>query len=42
VSATPSKNTVTFYLGRGFVPMRDPLDELVQLEPDDVHMHKEL
>jgi GNAT superfamily N-acetyltransferase len=42
VSATPSKNTVTFYLGRGFVPMRHPLDELVQLEPDDVHMHKEL
>lgn len=42
VSATPSRNTVTFYLGRGFVPMRHPLDELVQLEPEDVHMHKKL
>ena len=26
----------------GIVPMGHPLDELVQLEPDDVHMHKEL
>ena len=42
VSATPSRNTVTFYLGRGFLPMRHPLDELVELEPDDVHMHKPL
>jgi GNAT superfamily N-acetyltransferase len=42
VSATPSRNTVSFYLGRGFVPMSDPLEELADLEPDDVHMHKAL
>ena len=42
VSATPSGNTVRFYLGRGFQPMAAPLAELLELEPDDVHMHKML
>lgn len=42
VSATPSRNTVTFYVNRGFVPMAQPLDELADLEPDDIHMHKRL
>ena len=42
VSATPSENTVRFYLGRGFRPMAEPLVELFELEPDDVHMHKVL
>jgi GNAT superfamily N-acetyltransferase len=42
VSATPSGNTVRFYLGRGFRPMAEPLAELVELEPDDVHMTKVL
>jgi len=42
VSATPSENTVRFYLGRGFQPMAEPLAELFELEPDDVHMHKVL
>jgi GNAT superfamily N-acetyltransferase len=42
VSATPSENTVRFYLGRGFQPMADPLAELFELEPDDVHMRKML
>ena len=42
VSATPSENTVRFYLGRGFQPMAQPLAELVELEPDDVHMRKVL
>jgi GNAT superfamily N-acetyltransferase len=28
VSATPSENTVRFYLGRGFQPMAEPLAEL--------------
>lgn len=42
VSATPSLNTVRFYLGRGFVPTPAPLPELYELEPDDVHMHKRL
>lgn len=42
VTATPSQNTVRFYLGRGFKPMAEPLAELFELEPDDVHMSKTL
>jgi GNAT superfamily N-acetyltransferase len=42
VSATPSENTVRFYLGRGFQPMSEPLAELFELEPADVHMRKVL
>jgi GNAT superfamily N-acetyltransferase len=42
VSATPSLNTVRFYLGRGFEPMPEPLPELYELEPEDVHMQKRL
>jgi GNAT superfamily N-acetyltransferase len=42
VSATPSKNTVRFYLGRGYELMHEPLPELFELEPDDVHMRKSL
>jgi hypothetical protein len=40
VSATPSGNTVRFYLGRGYRPMALPLPELLELEPDDVHIAK--
>jgi GNAT superfamily N-acetyltransferase len=42
VSATPSENTVRFYLGRGFVLTARPLPELLELEPEDVHMTKAL
>lgn len=42
VSATPSVNTVRFYLNRGYRPMVDPLPELFALEPDDVHLQKRL
>lgn len=42
VTATPSENTVRFYLGRGFLPMEHPLPELFALEPEDVHMSKSL
>jgi ribosomal protein S18 acetylase RimI-like enzyme len=42
VSATPSLNTVRFYRGRGFEPMSEPLPELYELEPEDVHMEKPL
>lgn len=42
VSATPSGNTVRFYRGRGFVPTGEPVDELLELEPEDVHMRKAL
>jgi GNAT superfamily N-acetyltransferase len=42
VSATPSENTVRFYLRRGYEPMAQPLPELYELEPEDVHMRKPL
>jgi GNAT superfamily N-acetyltransferase len=42
VSATPSKNTVRFYRGRGYEPTATPLPELLELEPEDVHMQKQL
>jgi GNAT superfamily N-acetyltransferase len=42
VSATPSENTVRFYLRRGYEPTGEPLPELFELEPDDVHMRKAL
>ena len=40
VSATPSANTVRFYLRRGYEPAAKPLPELYALEPEDVHMQK--
>lgn len=42
VSATPSLNTVRFYRRRGFEPMSEPLPELYELEPEDVHLEKRL
>jgi GNAT superfamily N-acetyltransferase len=42
VSATPSAGTVSFYRGRGFEPTAAPLPELLELEPEDVHMEKRL
>lgn len=42
VSATPSLNTVRFYERRGFEPMAEPLPELHELEPEDVHMLRAL
>jgi GNAT superfamily N-acetyltransferase len=42
VSATPSFNTVRFYERRGYVPMAEPLPELYELEPEDVHLLKSL
>jgi len=42
VSATPSENTVRFYLGRDYQLAAAPLSELLELEPDDVHMSKVL
>lgn len=42
VSATPSKNTVEFYMGRGFLPTAHPSDRLRDLEPDDIQMCKVL
>jgi GNAT superfamily N-acetyltransferase len=42
VSATPSENTVRFYMSRGYQVMVQPLPELYELEPEDVHMRKAL
>ena len=42
VTATPSANTVRFYLGRGYELMAQPLPELFEREPEDVHMRKVL
>ncbi|MBV9171928.1 MAG: GNAT family N-acetyltransferase [Chloroflexi bacterium] len=42
VSATPSANTVRFYLSRGYELMAQALPELYELEPEDVHMRKAL
>ena len=42
VSATPSENTVRFYMSRGYELMARPLPELYELEPEDVHMRKPL
>jgi predicted N-acetyltransferase YhbS len=42
VSATPSASAVGFYLGQGFRPTQEPLPELFELEPEDIHMVKEL
>jgi GNAT superfamily N-acetyltransferase len=42
VSATPSLNTVRFYLRQGFSPTAEPLRELYELEPEDVHLQKRL
>jgi len=38
VSATPSGSAVGFYLKHGFRPIDQPIPELYELEPDDIHM----
>jgi ribosomal protein S18 acetylase RimI-like enzyme len=42
VSATPSESAVGFYLSHGFEPVEEPLAELYELEPEDIHMLKQL
>lgn len=42
VSATPSAPTVDFYRDLGFVPVDRPHPGLYALEPDDIHMVREL
>jgi N-acetylglutamate synthase-like GNAT family acetyltransferase len=42
VSATPSGSAVGFYLHHGFTPTTEPIPELLALEPEDIHMIKEL
>lgn len=38
VSATPTQNTVDFYLNRGCVLASDPDPMLLAAEPDDIHL----
>lgn len=42
VSATPSESAVGFYKSFGFELIEEPLPELYELEPEDVHMVVEL
>jgi ribosomal protein S18 acetylase RimI-like enzyme len=42
VSATPSGSAVAFYLKLGFQPTDKPIPELLELEPEDIHMVKPL
>jgi ribosomal protein S18 acetylase RimI-like enzyme len=42
VSATPSESAVGFYKSFGFDLVEEPLPELHELEPDDIHMILEL
>jgi ribosomal protein S18 acetylase RimI-like enzyme len=42
VSATPSGSAVGLYMRFGYEPVEDPLLELYELEPDDIHMVKTL
>lgn len=38
ISATPSENTVDFYLHLGCTLMQEPDPELFELEPEDIHL----
>lgn len=42
VSATPTVRTVRFYMSCDYAPMAEPLPELFEEEPDDVHLNKRL
>jgi hypothetical protein len=42
VSAVPSESAVGFYKSFGFDLVAEPLSELYELEPDDIHMILEL
>jgi len=42
VSATPSENTVNFYMRLGCVLAAEPDPELLALEPEDIHLELEI
>jgi GNAT superfamily N-acetyltransferase len=42
VSAAPTESAVNFYLSQGFRVTPDPHSELLALEPEDIHMIKDL
>lgn len=41
VTATPTRGTVDFYRSLGFRPTDKPLPDLLEMEPDDIHMRME-
>ena len=41
ISATPSENTIGFYLSRGCRLVPEPDPELFELEPEDIHLEYE-
>lgn len=42
ISATPSENTVNFYLGLGCIVTKEPDPDLLALEPEDIHLQLKL
>jgi predicted N-acetyltransferase YhbS len=42
ISATPSENTVNFYVRLGCRLTREPDPELFELEPEDIHLEMEI
>lgn len=42
VSAVPSGSAVNFYLSQGFKPTDNPIPALFELEPEDIHMVKDI
>jgi predicted N-acetyltransferase YhbS len=42
VSAIPTDSAINFYLSQGFQPNPEPHPVLLALEPDDIHMIKDL
>jgi GNAT superfamily N-acetyltransferase len=42
ISATPSENTVNFYLNRGCRVTNEVDKKLLELEPDDIHMELDI
>ena len=42
VSATPSENTVNFYMRQGCRVTKEPDPELFELEPEDIHLEMEI
>ena len=42
ISATPSENTVNFYAHLGCIVAREPDPDLLELEPEDIHLELEI
>lgn len=42
ISATPTKQTVDFYLNLGACILTSPIEQLYRLEPEDIHLELEI